>query len=159
MVAGDAAETAKELSAAIPPGTPGQGIAMSTLSSGEVTAQRVAAPYGYVPGRLDGEKNPEVRKVWQTVERVYKSIPRVTPRLAPMFDAAVEPAGRKKGEELPPRWQDYTCDELAQLPWVRVTASELAGKPLPWAAEYDVLSASYRGHEARITGDEHITYH
>ncbi|WP_408910364.1 FtsK/SpoIIIE domain-containing protein [Corynebacterium amycolatum] len=159
VVAGDAAETAKELSAAIPRGTPGQGIAMSSLPSGEVTAQRVAAPYGYVPGRLEAEKNPDVRKVWRTVERVYKTIPCVTPRLAPMFDAAVEPTGRKKGEELPPRWQDYTCDELAQLPWVRVTASELAGKPLPWAAEYDVLSASYRGHEARVTGDEHVTYH
>lgn len=156
VVAGDAYEEAKELSRQIPRGKPGQGVAVTTSPSGESTARRVAIPYGFVPGRTASDK--ATREHWRTLQPAYESIPTLTPRIAPMFDATVQPAGRKKDDELPADWHLYTCQELSQLPWVRVGATDLAGPPLPEAARYDSLGAAYGGDD---TPDDQnfTTYH
>lgn len=156
IVAGDVYDEAKSLSAQIPRGRPGQGVAVTTGSDGEAAARRVAIPYGFVPGRTAPTK--ATRDAWGTLQPAYESIPALTPRIAPMFDATVQPAGRKKDDGLPADWHLYTCQELAQLPWVRVGATDLAGPPLPEAARYDSLSSAYGGDD---TPDDQnfTTYH
>lgn len=155
-VAGDVYQQAKEISRQIPRGKPGQGVAVTTGSDGEAVAQRVSIPHGFVPGRTAPDKT--TRERWRTLQPVFDGIPRVTPRIAPMHDAEVAPAGRKKGDELPADWHDYTCTELAQLPWVRVGHSDLIGAPLPEAARYDILSAKYAGDDLPDTTG-YTTYH
>lgn len=156
IVAGDVYDEAKSLSAQIPRGRPGQGVAVTTGSDGEAAARRVAIPFGFVPGRTAPSRT--TRDAWQTLQPIYEGVPRLTPRIAPMFDAEVQPAGRKKGDELPSDWHQFTCQELAQLPWVRVGATDLAGPPLPEAARYDSLSSAYTGDD---TPDDQTftTYH
>lgn len=155
-VAGDAYQQAKELSRQIPRGKPGQGVAVTTGSDGEATARRVAIPFGFVPGRTAPDK--AIRERWRTLQPAFDGIPRVTPRIAPMYDATVEPAGRKASEDLPADWHDYSCQELAQLPWVRVGHSALIGAPLPEAARYDSLSTKYAGDDLPDTTG-YTTYH
>ena len=142
-VAGDAYQQAKEISRQIPRGKPGQGVAVTTSPDGEAVAQRVSVAYGFVPGRPAPDRM--IRERWRTLQPAFESIPRVTPRIAPVYDAEVEPAGRKKGDELPADWRNYSCQELAQLPWARVGHSDLIGAPLPEAARYDPLSTKYAG--------------
>lgn len=155
-VTGDTYQQAKDISRQIPRGKPGQGVAVTTGSDGEAVAQRVSIPYGFVPGRAAPDKRTRDR--WGTLQPVFESIPRVTPRIAPVYDAEVEPAGRKKDDELPSDWHLYTCQELAQLPWVRVGHSDLIGAPLPEAARYDSLSTKYAGDDLPdATG--YATYH
>lgn len=156
IVAGDVYDEAKSLSAQIPRGRPGQGVAVTTGSDGEAAARRVAVPFGFVPGRT--APNRATREAWDTLQPAYESIPALTPRIAPMFDAEVQPAGRKKDDEMPSDWHLYTCQELAQLPWVRVGATDLAGPPLPEAARYDSLSSAYAGDDAP-DGQNFTTYH
>ncbi|MBC6807585.1 hypothetical protein CRD17_10285 [Corynebacterium sp. LK30] len=156
IVAGDVYDEAKSLSAQIPRGRPGQGVAVTTGSDGEATARRVAIPFGFVPGRK--APNRITRDAWGTLQPAYEAIPALTPRIAPVFDAPVQPAGRKKDDELPSDWHAYACQELAQLPWVRVGATDLAGPPLPESARYDSLSSAYAGDD---TPDDntYTTYH
>lgn len=156
IVAGDTYDEAKALSAQIPRGRPGQGVAVTTGSDGEAAARRVAVPHGFVPGRKAPSR--ATRDAWQTLQPIYEGVPRLTPRIAPVFDAPVQPAGRKKDDETPADWHLYTCQELSQLPWVRVGATDLAGPPLPEAAHYDSLSVAYGGDD---TPDDstYATYH
>lgn len=144
-------DEAKSIAATIPRGRPGQGIAVAeSETDGEPHAQRVAVPYGYVPG-APGTRSADVQEVWDKTEReVFDNLCPLTPRMALAFDAPVETAERGKKVTSPTTWQEYGLHEIRQLPWVRVTPWR-GTPPPPGAERYDILSDAYGGAETTST--------
>lgn len=144
-------DEAKAIAATIPRGRPGQGIAVAESEvDGEPHAQRVAVPYGYVPG-APGRREPAVQEVWdKTKTQVFDNLKSLTPRMALAFDAPVEVAERGKKIPAPTSWQEYGLHEIRQLPWVRVTAWR-GTPPPPGAERYDIFSDAYAGSESTST--------
>lgn len=143
-------DEAKTLATSIPRGRPGQGIAVAEGVDGEPHSQRVAVPYGYVPG-APGKRPEAVQEVWDaTRAEVFDKLHPLTPRMALAFDSPVDVKDRGKKIPTPQSWQEYGLHEIRQLPWVRV--SDWRGQPPPSGAErYDCLSDAYAGDESTST--------